>query len=139
MSNNPRDTPYRKYNISKHRFLALYHHALQYREWKDELKYKYNTIKAVSVSGDVLTASGNSDQTGDAAIAIMDIKNKISTIEESAMLADKDLYEYILKSVTEEHVTFNYLQTHMNIPCSANTFYDRRRRFYWILSSKVNL
>ena len=36
-----------KYGISKHRFRELYYWCLQYNEWKDELKYKTDTVKAV--------------------------------------------------------------------------------------------
>lgn len=140
MPNGPRETPYRKYNISRHKFLALYHYALEYQEWKDELKYKYNTVKAVTVSDmPFAPQNGESNPTRDTAIACAELQQKIEAIEESAKLADEQLAPYILKAVTEEHITYNYLRMHMNIPCSANTFYDRRRRFYWILSSKVNL
>ena len=36
-----------KYGISKHRFKELYYWCLQYNEWKDELKYKTDTVKAI--------------------------------------------------------------------------------------------
>ena len=34
-----------KYGISKHRFKELYYWCLQYNEWKDELKYKTDTVR----------------------------------------------------------------------------------------------
>ena len=36
-----------KYGISKNRFWELYYWCLQYGEWKDELKYKTDTVGAM--------------------------------------------------------------------------------------------
>ena len=46
-------------------------------------------------------------------------------------------HQYLLKAVTEENVTFKYLKTVMNIPCEKDMFYDRRRKFYFLLSKKI--
>lgn len=127
----------KKYNISKNRYRELYYYALQYQEWKDELKYKYDTSKAV-VPNDMPTAhNGDSDTTSDAAIKCAELSHKIETVETAARLADPDLCKYILKAVTSNNINFNYLSTVMGIPCSANTFYDRRRKFYWYLSQTI--
>ena len=34
----------KKYDISKHRFLELYHFCMQYNEWKDELTQRGSTL-----------------------------------------------------------------------------------------------
>lgn len=134
----PRDANYRKYNISKNRFRELYYYALQYQEWKDELRYKYDTAKAITYS-DMPKApqNGAGDPTFEAAARCSDLQHKIDTIEKSARLADEQLYPYILKAVTNEGITYNYLYMHCGIPCGSNTFYDRRRRFYWILDKNL--
>ena len=62
---------------------------------------------------------------------------KCKLIEQTAMETDSELYQYIIKAVTNEYVTYKYLQTIMNIPCSRNTYYDRRRKFYYLLSKKI--
>ena len=49
------------------------------------------------------------------------------------MEADEYLYEYIMKAVTEG-LPYTYLQTVMDIPCSRDTYYDRYRKFFWLLS-----
>lgn len=59
-------------------------------------------------------------------------------IEESAKQADHQLYKYILKAVTEEGITYKYLKTVMNIPAGRNYFYEKRRKFYYILSKKLD-
>lgn len=128
----------KRYNISSNRFKELYYYALQYQEWKDELKYKYDTSKAMSVSGMPISNFNGSNSTEDAAVKCAELSHKINTVEAAARLADPDLYKYILKAVTSEGINYNYLKTVMDIPCSKNTFYDRRRKFYWILAQNMD-
>ena len=57
---------------------------------------------------------------------------KMKLVEQAAIEADPDLHPYILKAVTEE-LSFTYLKTKMNIPCGKDMYYDRFRRFFWLL------
>lgn len=133
---NVRDTSLKKYGISPHRFKELYHFCLQYHEWKDELKYKCDTVKSIEIT-DMPTAHNGTDATQELAIRRAELEKKCTLIEEVAREADAGIYQYILKAVTNEGITYNYLQTVMNIPCSKNMYYDRRRKFYWLLSKKI--
>ena len=36
-----------KYGISKHRYLEVIHHCLQYPEWREELENMTDTVKAI--------------------------------------------------------------------------------------------
>lgn len=47
---------------------------------------------------------------------------------------DDTLYDYILKAVTEE-LSYTYLRTKLDIPCGRDMYYDRYRRFFWLLSN----
>ena len=58
---------------------------------------------------------------------------KINLVEKIAREADKYLYEYILKAVTEE-LSYTYLKSKLDIPCGKDMYYDRYRRFFWLLS-----
>ena len=64
------------------------------------------------------------------------LEKNCELIEQTVIEADPDIYQYILKAVTEEDVTYRYLNMIMGIPCSHNTYYDRRRRFYWLLDKR---
>ena len=57
-------------------------------------------------------------------------------IEQTALEADPDIYQYLLKAVTQEGVTFWYLKKIMDMPCGRTMYYDRRKKFYWLLSHK---
>lgn len=59
-------------------------------------------------------------------------------IEQTAIEADSEIYQYLLKAVTQEGLTYGYLKMNMDIPCGKKLYYDRRRKFYWLLSSKKN-
>ena len=54
-------------------------------------------------------------------------------IEKVAIEADRYLSQYILKAVTE-NLSYTYLKTKMGIPCGKDMYYDRYRKFFWLLN-----
>ncbi len=126
----------RKYEISKHRFYELYHYCLQYKEWKDELKYSTDTVKSIQIS-DMPHGSGTGDATSSLAMRRAQLSRQCELIEETAKEVDAELWEYILKGVTDENASYNYLLQIMNIPCGKNYYFERRRKFYYLLSRKM--
>ena len=133
---NVRPLNIRKYAISKHKFLELYHYCLQYNEWNDELKYTTDNVKSVPIT-DMPIGSTTGDATSQLAIKRAELSKKCVLIEETAKEADAELWEYIVKAVTNENVTYNYLKQIMNIPCGQTYYYEKRRKFYYLLSSKI--
>lgn len=122
-----------KYWIDKHRYYELKHYCLQYLSWKKI----YAAIDELSMSSSVLDRLPSSNIPGDLtakyAMRKAHYSEKINMIEKAAMDADEDLYIYILKAVTEG-LSFTYLKSRLEIPCSRDTYYDRYRRFFWLLS-----
>lgn len=133
---NVRPINEKKYDISKHRFLELYHYCMQYNEWQDELKYKQDTVRSVEIT-DMPVSHVNGDATAALAMRREELKKKCELIEQTAIEADSDIYEYIIKGVTNDWATYPYMQSVMNIPCSRNTYYNRRKKFFWLLSKKI--
>lgn len=125
-----------KYNISRHRFAQLYHFCLQYPEWRDELKYKTDNVCSVEIT-DMPTAHNNESNVEKLAIRRAQLESKCKLIEQTAMEADPDIYQYLIKAVTCECISYNYLRTYMGIPCGKNYYYDKRRKFYYLLSKKI--
>lgn len=126
-----------KYEISKHRFLELYHHCMQYQEWKNELKYCNDTVKSVGRMEGVHSVEGRSSATEKLAIKRAELEEKCRTIEQTAIEADADIYQYIIEGVTADYASYRYLKDVMKIPCGKDMYYDRRRKFYWLLSKKI--
>lgn len=133
---NVRPLNERKYNISKHRFAEVYHFCLQYPEWKDELKYKTDNLNGVQIT-DMPTSHSNESSVETLAIRRATLESKCKVIEQTAIETDPEIYQYILKAVTNEFISYNYLYTVMGIPCSRNTWYERRRKFYYLLAEKI--
>lgn len=122
-----------KYWIDKHRHYELKHFCLQYPRWKKT----YSAIVELSASsnslGMITSSGGPSDLTAKCAMKKLYYSEKIKLIEETAKEADPYLWSYIVKAVTEGY-SYTYLQTKMSIPCSRDTYYDRYRKFFWLLS-----
>ncbi|MCJ7855089.1 hypothetical protein MUJ63_02100 [Lachnospiraceae bacterium NSJ-143] len=125
-----------KYDISKHRFFELYHFCLQYNEWVEELKNNTNAVKSLSFTGVSSKEGGVSDSTARLALRRAELEEKCSLIVETAKEADIRIYDYIIKAVTNENMTYTYLSMKLNIPCGQTMFYDRKRKFYYLLDKK---
>lgn len=127
------------YYLTKHRFYEVYHYAMQYQEWKDEYRTTEQTMRGIAYDGVKVKSSGSGDALERVAIRLTELSEKIEMLEEVAKETDKDLSEYILRGVTDEQVTYNYLSMVLHIPCSRNTYYSLRRKFYWLLSKRLGL
>lgn len=115
-----------KYYISKHRYYELKHFCLQYPEWKYQI---------ATLSGLMRNANLIEDPTGETATKLADLKSNILLIRKIAMDSDESLANYIFKAVTEER-TYENLKTFFDIPCSRDMYYDRYRRFFWLLDKE---
>lgn len=133
---NVRPLNEKKYGIGKYRFRELYYHCLQYKEWKDELKYNTNAVQSPKMTGSVISGKYG-DSTALLAERRIELQKKCELIEQTAIEADPDIYPYIIKGVTNDWVTYNYLKNVMNIPCGKDLYYERRKRFYYLLSKKM--
>lgn len=134
---NIRPINHSKYGISKNRFRELYYWCLQYDEWLDELKYKTDTVKSIEIT-DMPVVHCGSDATQRLAIRRAQLEKNCELIEQTAIEADPNIYQYLLKAVTNEDVTYRYLRMIMGIPCGKKMYYDRRRKFYWLLDQRKN-
>lgn len=122
-----------KYWVEKHRYYELKHFCLQYPIWKNA----YLALDGLSKRPVDLTvfAKNNtySDPTSKCAMAKSFYLKRLLMIESVAEEADPDLANYILRAVTEG-LSFDYLKTRLEIPCCKDTYYDRYRRFFWLLN-----
>ena len=121
-----------KYYIDKHRHYELKHFCLQYKEWKKEYAKCNDAIIFASQIDRLPTDNTPSDITAKYAMQKIFYRDRINLIEKVAKEADEYLYEYILKAVTEG-LSYPYLKTKMGIPCGRDMYYDRYRKFFWLL------
>lgn len=126
-----------KYYIDKHRHYELKHFCLQYPSWKKAYADFDDTSISLSTIESMPTSNLPGDPTAKRAMMKTYYSEKIRLIEQIAMEADKYLYEYILKAVTE-NLSYTYLKSRLNIPCGKDMYYDRYRKFFWLLSASRN-
>ena len=122
-----------KYHIDKHRHYELKHFCLQYPSWKRT----YADLNAANVGLSTANKFPSSNQPGDPtakrAVAKARLIERIEMIEKIANEADRQLGDYILKAVTEG-LSYTYLKSRLEIPCGKDMYYDRYRRFFWLLN-----
>lgn len=126
-----------EWKMTKHEFYTAYHFALQYREWKDMYR-SMQGLDAINADG-MPHGNTTSDPTASKAEKMAGLKSKIELVESTVKETDEKLFCWLLKAVTNENITYTYLDEVMNIPCGKNTYYDRRRKFYYLLSKKIEV
>lgn len=122
-----------KYYIDKHRYYELKHFCLQYNDWKKEYAKCNDAVIFAARVDRMPSNNAPSDLTAKYAMQKVFYSERIALIEQTAKVADEFLYPYILKAVTEG-LSYPYLKTKMNIPCGKDMYYDRYRKFFWLLS-----
>lgn len=123
-----------KYYIDKHRYYELKHFCLQYGEWKKAYESCNEAIIFTSKFEKESATNVTSDITAKYAIKKAQYAERIKMVESAAKEADDFLYPYIMKAVTEG-LSYTYLKTAMEIPCGRDMYYDRYRKFFWLLSN----
>lgn len=122
-----------KYYIDKHRHYELKHFCLQYPTWKKTYVELNNVGITVSSIDRIPTSNLPGDPTATRAMAKAQLTERIEMIENIAREADDYLWQYILKAVTE-NLSYTYLKTKFDIPCGKDMYYDRYRKFFWLLN-----
>lgn len=123
--------------IDKHAFYTAYHFALQYSEWKTQYAELIGSAsKAIDYNG-MPHGSSVGDPTARIAMRSSILSSNIELIERTALIAGRDLAEYLLIGVTVEGETYNHLRMKYGMPCGKNVYYKMRRLFYYLLSQSL--
>ena len=121
--------------ISRQRYYELKHFCLQYPEWKVQV-CMIDGIQHQAPYTDMPKSETNTIQDRTAAIALdkerESLEHKIDIVEKAAEYAGADLKDHILKGITEG-LAYSILQLKTSIPCNRNEYYDRYRKFFWLL------
>ena len=104
---------------------------MQYPEWKQ----KVNEILKIPRMGnsEIKSNSEYLDPTGNEAIDISMLTRKMEMVEETCKLTDPIIWKYLFKAVTEDY-SFTYLSTVLDIPVSRDYYYERYRKFFFLLN-----
>lgn len=124
-----------KYKLTRFEFGYAKWFSLKYPEWLDEYNSFKDSVKAIRYD-DAPKGTGLSDPTEELAAKRYDIRRKMLLVERTAFDAGGAIAEYILKSVIYEDVTFEDMKAD-GMPCERTMFYERRRKYYWLLSQRI--
>lgn len=122
-----------KYWIDKHRHYELKHFCLQYPMWKKAYAEAVSSCTYLLDAERASSTGVHSDLTAKYAMKKAYYSDRIKLVERIAMETDDYLYGYILKAVTEG-LSYTHLKARLEIPCGRDMFYDRYRKFFWLLS-----
>lgn len=122
-----------KYHIDKHRYYELKHFCLQYPEWKKSYSAFDDTNLPLSMIEHIPTDNLPGDPTAKRALMKFFYSERIKLIERTAIETDPYLYSYIIKGVIEGK-SYTYLKTKLGIPCGRDMYYERYRKFFWLLN-----
>lgn len=120
-----------KYWISRQRYYELKHFCMQYNEWKTAIS-QINSYPRLSTDSDYVMIGNVAKPVEKLAELREQYLEWIQMVELAVEETDSTLYDYLLIGVTEG-VSYDYLYSRLEIPCSKDTYYDRYRRFFWIL------
>lgn len=127
-----------KYWIPKHRYYELKHFCLQYPDWKKLIFTLDSNLAPNSVSIDSIKSVTNIPESSVESLAMSYymVKRNIEIVEKAVMDTDKEMSSYILKAVTEG-LPYTYFEANQ-IPYCRDSFYDRYRKFFYLLSALRN-
>jgi hypothetical protein len=126
-----------KYWIDKHRYYELKHFCLQYPIWKRAYTAIDGLLRGYSDLASYRNTNIHSDSTAKCVEKMSYYFERMNLVEKAAHSADPELANYILKGVTEE-LSYTYLKTRLEMPCGRDMYYDRYRRFFWLLNKARN-
>ena len=120
-----------KYWIPKFRYLELKNFCLQYPEWKATLA----SLDLLESHFDKISSGNIADPTNDMAIRRLILENNIELINTCAKLSEPSIASYIIKGITQNY-SYEYLKYKLDLPAGRDYYYDRYRKFFWILDKK---
>ena len=125
-----------RYWIDKNRYYELKYFCLQYPMWKRA----WLDLDALKTSSCGLVRTSDGMLRDPVALCASErelYSSRMHLVERAAMDSDPYLSSYIVKAVTEGY-SYAYLESTLEIPCSRDTYYDRYRKFFWLLDRYKN-
>ena len=126
-----REMTWDDYGISRHRYAELKAFCLQYEEKKSKINRGISGVKYKDTPGGGTRKDGLEQE----AIRNVMYQKDCEMIEQAAIAAAPEIYQYIIKSVSKD-LPYRYIEYDEKlgrIPCGKTDFYGYRRLFYHFL------
>lgn len=126
-----------EYNIGHCAYREMYYFCLQYKDKKKQLLELRDPYNSPSTNG--MPRSGAiSDPTGKNAERAATLSKDIEMIEQCAIEACPEEYQFLLIAVTNENVPWYSLRL-KGMKTNEKEFAKRRRLFYYLLAKQKNI
>lgn len=123
-----------KYWLPREEYATARHYALRYPNWLKEMR-SYTGVSGLSYDKEAVQTSGNSDPTSKEAIRKAELSRKVELVEECVYKADPTIFNGLLRAVCYGD-SYEKLAAG-GLPCGRGYFYDKKRKFYWLLASRI--
>ncbi len=120
------------YRLPRHRSYELRHFCWQYPAWKKAYISLDGASKLPSDMEFLPRRYEHGNPTERVAMARAFLSERIEMVENTAKEADPELASYILKGVGYGY-SYEELRAKFGLPCCKKVYYDRVRRFFWLL------
>lgn len=127
--------PGSKYYLPKYEYKTVVSFCMQYWDLRSRVA-SCTGLKGVNYDG-MPHGTSVSDPTYQSALQGAEAARKVDIIESAVRRAAPDLYEWILKSVTEEDMTYDKLRYEYGMPCGKNLYAKKRRLVFWYVSKEI--
>ena len=124
-----------EFYLPKEEFLTVLHFAQQYPNWERELRTEPDTSKAITYDEERVQTSGGYDACSEAAMRRYALAKKKQLVEDTVREVAPEIYEYLLLGVAYGWTFWQLKQ--QGIQCEKTMYYERRRKFYYILAQKI--
>lgn len=125
-----------KYKLSKFEYGYAKWFSLKYPEWLEEYNNLKDSVKGISYDGMPSGKGQVNNATLNLATKRAELRDKMLKVERAAYDAGGEIAEYIFKSVIYEDRTFEDMKA-LGLPCERTMFYERRRKYYYLLSKEI--
>ena len=125
-----------KYKIPRKALNYAKWYSLNYPDWLEQYNSLKDSVRAISYDGMPTGKGQASDATMKLATKRAELRDKMLKVEHAASEAGGDIAEFILKSVIFENMTFEDMKA-IGLPCERTMFYERRRKYYYLLSKEL--
>ncbi len=130
---NKRDLKLDECGISKLAYRELFNFCLQYEEKKNKVKDLHNPYHSPQITG-MPHGNGASNPVEQAVLKAERLSRDIELIDSTAEETDIGIAQAILKNVTQG-IQYDY----MEVPCGRRQFYEKRKKFFYLLAIKKGM
>lgn len=124
-----------KYYLPKETFLTVVHYCKQYPVWEAEFNALLDQNRAIEYDRDRVQTTNDYDATAEAAIKRAILSKKMEGVTQTAKDAAGDLWKWLILGVCYD-MPYYALQL-KGIPCGKDVYYDRRRKFYFMMAARL--